>query len=50
MNDYKHFRRDMQGRRSGGLALYVRKCFNCLELYDEDDGVQYLWIKEKEGQ
>lgn len=41
MNDYKHFRRDMQGRRSVGLALCVRKT----ELYDEGDGVHCLWIK-----
>lgn len=46
MNDYKHLRRDMQGRRTGGLAQYVIK----LELFEEDDEVQCPWIKEEEGQ
>jgi len=32
MGDYKLFRRDRQGRRGGGLALYVGECFDCLEL------------------
>ncbi|KAK4830259.1 hypothetical protein QYF61_009352 [Mycteria americana] len=34
---YKVFRRDRQGRRGGGVALYVRECFDCLELNDGDD-------------
>jgi len=44
MDGYKLFRRDRQGRRGGGVALYVREGFVCLEL-DDDDRVEYLWIK-----
>lgn len=29
---YKLFRRDRQGMRGSGLALYVRECFDSLEL------------------
>jgi len=32
MNGYKLFRRNRQRRRGGGIALYVRECFDCLEL------------------
>ena len=34
MDGYKLFRRDRQGRRGGGVALYVRECFDRLELND----------------
>ncbi|KAK4828864.1 hypothetical protein QYF61_000992 [Mycteria americana] len=43
MDGYKHFRRDRQGRRGSGVALYVRECFDCLELDDGDDRVECLW-------
>ncbi|KAK4824177.1 hypothetical protein QYF61_011474 [Mycteria americana] len=43
MDGYKLFRRDRQGRRGGGVALYVRECFDCLEL-DGDDRVECLWF------
>ncbi|KAK4820971.1 hypothetical protein QYF61_009437 [Mycteria americana] len=43
MDGYKLFRRDRQGRRGGGVALYVRECFDCLELNDGDDRVECLW-------
>ncbi|KAK4833030.1 hypothetical protein QYF61_027412 [Mycteria americana] len=42
MDSYKLFRRDKQGRRGGGVALYVRECFDCLELNDGDDRVECL--------
>ena len=29
MDGYKLFRRDRQGRRGGGVALYGRECFDC---------------------
>ncbi|GAB0203638.1 receptor-type tyrosine-protein phosphatase zeta [Grus japonensis] len=32
MDSYKLFRRDRHGRRGGGVALYVRECFDCIEL------------------
>lgn len=43
MNGYKLFRRDRQGRRSGGVALYARKCFDCLEL-DGDSKFEVLCV------
>ena len=45
MDGYKLFRRDRQGRRGGGVALYVRECFDCLELNDGDDRVECLWVR-----
>ncbi|KAK4825626.1 hypothetical protein QYF61_001306 [Mycteria americana] len=44
MDGYKLFRRDRQGRRGGGVALYVRECLDCLELNDGDDRVECLWV------
>ena len=43
MDGYKLFRRDRQGRRGGGVALYVRECFDCLEL----DGDERIRIRGK---
>ena len=40
MDGYKLLRRDGQGRRGSGLALYVRECFDCLELNDGDVGLR----------
>ncbi|GAB0206897.1 hypothetical protein GRJ2_003155300 [Grus japonensis] len=45
MDGYKLFRRDRQGRRGGGVALYVRECFDCLELNDGDNRVECLWVR-----
>ncbi|KAK4810498.1 LOW QUALITY PROTEIN: hypothetical protein QYF61_004278 [Mycteria americana] len=45
MDGYKLFRRDRQGRRGGGVALYVRECFDCVELCGYDDKVKCLWIR-----
>ncbi|KAK4827222.1 hypothetical protein QYF61_015250 [Mycteria americana] len=45
MDGYKLFRRDRQGRRGGGVALYVRECFDCLEPYDGDEKVKCLWVR-----
>ncbi|KAK4823371.1 hypothetical protein QYF61_001719 [Mycteria americana] len=45
MDGYKLFRRDRQGRRGGGVALYVRECFDRLELNDGDDRVECLWVR-----
>ncbi|GAB0183522.1 hypothetical protein GRJ2_000817500 [Grus japonensis] len=45
MDGYKLFRRDRQGRRGSGVALYVRDCFNCIELNDCDDKAQCLWVR-----
>ena len=40
MDSYKLSRRDKQGRRSGGVALYLREHFDCLELDNGDDRVE----------
>ncbi|KAK4810732.1 hypothetical protein QYF61_007706 [Mycteria americana] len=45
MDGYKLFRRDKQGRRGCGVALYVRECFDCVELSDYDDKVECLWVR-----
>ena len=46
MDGYRLFRRDRRGRRGGGVALYVRECFDCLELNDcDDETVECLWVR-----
>ncbi|KAK4808480.1 hypothetical protein QYF61_005797 [Mycteria americana] len=45
MDGYKVFRRDRQGKRGGGAALYVRECFDCLELDDGDVNDIYFYEK-----
>jgi len=45
MGGYKLFRRNRQARRGGGVALYVRECFDCLVPDDGDDKVECLWVK-----
>ena len=37
MDGYKHFRKDRQGRRGGGVALYVKECFEVTELMTGDN-------------
>ncbi|PKU43055.1 rna-directed dna polymerase from mobile element jockey- hypothetical protein [Limosa lapponica baueri] len=44
MNGYKLFRRNRRGR---GVVLYIRECFDCIELDTSDDKVECLWIKMK---
>jgi len=45
MDVYKRFTRERQRKRSGGMVLYVRDCFDCIELNDCDDKVECLWVK-----
>ncbi|XP_051640625.1 uncharacterized protein LOC127469851 [Manacus candei] len=45
MDGYKLFRRDRQGRRGGGVALYVRESLDSLELEVSNNKVECLWIK-----
>lgn len=40
--DYKHFRRDRQGRRDDGMVLYVRECFYCVQVNDGDNRIECL--------
>jgi len=32
IDGYEQFRRDRQGRRGGGIAIYIRKGMECEEL------------------
>lgn len=45
MDGYKFFRRNRQGGRGGGVALYVTECFDCLEFSDGDDVVECLRVR-----
>ncbi|KAJ7396682.1 hypothetical protein BTVI_142806 [Pitangus sulphuratus] len=45
MDGCKLFRRDRQGRRGSGVALYVREHFDCIELKDSDGKVECLWVR-----
>ncbi|PKU44320.1 rna-directed dna polymerase from mobile element jockey-like [Limosa lapponica baueri] len=47
MNGYKLLRRNRQGRRGRGVALYIRECFDCIELDSRDDEVECLWVRMK---
>ena len=47
MDGYKLSRRDRRGKRGGGVALYVRDCFDCIEFNDCDDKVECLWVKKR---
>ena len=45
MDSYRLFRRDRQGRRGGGAALYVRERCDCTALTVSDDMVDNLWVR-----
>jgi len=45
MDGYTLFRRDRQGSRGSGVALYVRESFDSPELDDDDDRVECLWVR-----
>ena len=45
MDGYKLFRRDRQGRKCGGVALYIKDCFDVAELGVGNDEIECLWIK-----
>ncbi|CAM2095472.1 unnamed protein product [Caretta caretta] len=46
MDGYKLFRKDRQGRKGGGVALYVREQYDCSELrYETVEKPECLWIK-----
>jgi len=40
IDGYRLFRRDRQGKRGSGVALYVRDCLDCMELNNCDDKVE----------
>ena len=45
MDSYKLFRRDRQGRKGGGVALYIKECFDVEELGVGNYKVECLWIR-----
>ena len=45
MDGHKLFRRDRQGRKGGGVALYIKDCFDVEELGVENDKVECLWVR-----
>ncbi|GAB0209484.1 hypothetical protein GRJ2_003414100 [Grus japonensis] len=47
IDGYKLFRRDRQGRRGGGTALYVKKWIDCkqLTLKNSHEQVESLWVR-----
>lgn len=47
MDVCKLFRRDRLGRRSSGVALCVRVCFDCLDFNDGDNRVECLWVRTR---
>ncbi|RMC22179.1 hypothetical protein DUI87_03052 [Hirundo rustica rustica] len=47
LNGYKLFRRDRQGRRGGGMALYIKQTFDTVGIETKEDGVECLWVKIK---
>ena len=45
MDAYKLFRRDRQGRKGGGVALYIKDCFDVEELGVGNVEVECLWVR-----
>ncbi|RMC13388.1 hypothetical protein DUI87_10923 [Hirundo rustica rustica] len=43
LNGYKIFRRDRQGRRGGGVALYIKQTFDTVGIETKEGGVECLW-------
>jgi len=49
MEGYRLFRKDRQGRRGGGVALYVKDQLECMELRlgMDEEPTENLWVKIK---
>jgi len=49
-NGYRLFRRDMQGKRGGGVALYIKKWIEHeeLSLKNRREQVESLWVKTRD--
>ena len=47
IDGYRLFRRDRQGRRGGGVALYIKKWIDCeeLSLKNSQEQVESLWVR-----
>ncbi|PKU47917.1 rna-directed dna polymerase from mobile element jockey-like [Limosa lapponica baueri] len=50
IDGYKLFRKDRQGRRGGGVALYVRDDYECVELTEGNGRVECLWQSRQTGE
>ena len=50
MEGYRFFRKDRWGRCEDGVALYVRKQLDCMELClgMDDEPAGSLWVRTKE--
>ena len=47
MDNYRHFRRDRQGRQGGWVALCVGEWLDCMALTVGDETVERLWVRMK---
>ena len=49
MDGYRLFCRDRQGRRGGGVALYIKENLECIKVNygDCDCSIECLWVKVK---
>ena len=47
MDSYQLFKRDRQGRKGSGVAFYVKKECECMEINDGDDRVESVWVRIK---
>ncbi|RMC06925.1 hypothetical protein DUI87_16376 [Hirundo rustica rustica] len=47
LGGYKLFRRDRKRRRGGGVAFYIRECFDTIGIETNEDGVECLWVRIK---
>ena len=47
MEGYRLFKRDRLGRKGGGVALYIKKDYECVEINNVDDRVESIWIRIK---
>ncbi|GAB0208322.1 hypothetical protein GRJ2_003297900 [Grus japonensis] len=49
MEGYRLFRKDRQGRRGGGVALYVNGQLECMELHlgMDEEPIKSLWVRIK---
>jgi len=50
IDGYRLFRRDRQGRRGGGIALYIKKSIQCeeLSLKNSHEQVESLWVRSND--
>ena len=47
MDGYQLFKRHRQGRKGSGVGLCVKKECECMEINDDDDRVESLWVRIK---